>query len=221
VESTPEKPYKKAPAHQEAFTREMVPKLEALAIPAEKRVPVWVEDEHRYGLISGIRRYWTLKGQRPTVPYQTKFQWGYVYGALDVVTGQAAFLYTPTVALAWTEAYLQELIARAPEAMPIMLWDRAGFHLPAESPELPEAVRVLPLPAYSPELNPIESLWDPVKRRIANAVWETLENIEAAISEVVEPVWQHLEQVQSLLGDSWLTRGVSTFLDRRKKLIPP
>jgi len=192
-----------------------------LAIPAEKRVHVWVEDEHRYGLISVIRRYWTLKGQRPTVPYQTKFQWGYVYGALDVVTGQAAFLYTPTVSLEWTEAYLQELIARDPEAMHIMMWDRAGFHLTAESPELPEAVRVVPLPAYSPELNPIESLWDPVKRRIANDVWETLEKIEAAISEVLEPFWQHIEQVQSLLGDSWLTRGVSTFLDRRKRLIPP
>jgi hypothetical protein len=63
-----------------------------------------VEDEQRYGLISIIRRYWTLKGQRPTVPYQTKFAGGYVYGALDVVTGQAAFLDTPTVSLEWTEA---------------------------------------------------------------------------------------------------------------------
>ena len=102
-----------------------------------------------------------------------------------------------------------------------MMGARAGFHLTAESPKLPEAVRVLPLPAYSPELNPIESLWDPVKRRIANDVWETLEQIEAAISEVLEPFWQHIEQVQSFLGDSWLTRGVSTFLDRRKRLIPP
>jgi transposase len=145
-----------------------------------------VEDEHRYGLISVIRRYWTLKGQRPKVPYQTKFEWGYVDGALDVVTGQAAFLYTPTVTLQWTEVYLQELIAIDPEAMHIILWDRAGFHLPKESPEVPEAVRILPLPAYSPELNPIESLWDPLKRGIANDVWETLEHLEAATSEVLE-----------------------------------
>jgi DDE superfamily endonuclease len=99
-----------------------------LAIPAENRVHVWVEDEHRYGLISVIRRYWTLTGQRPTVPYQTKFQWGYVYGALDAVTGQAAFLYTPTVSLPWTAAYLKELVATDPEAMHIIIWDRAGFH---------------------------------------------------------------------------------------------
>ena len=106
-------------------------------------------------------------------------------------------MYTPTVTLQWTEVYLQELIAIDPEARHIILWDRAGFHLPKESPEVPEAVRILPLPAYSPELNPIESLWDPLKRRIANDVWEPLEHLEAAISEVLEPFWQQVEQVQS------------------------
>ena len=178
-----------------------------------------MEDEHRYGLISVIRRYWTLQGYRPTVPYQTKFEWGYVYGALDIVTSQATFVYTPTVSLQWTEAYLKELVATDPEAMHIIMWDRAGFHPNEGNSELPASVRVLPLPAYSPELNPIESLWDPVKRRIANDVWETLEHLEAAISEVLEPFWQQAAHVQSLLGDSWLTRGVATFLDRRKRLI--
>ena len=144
-----------------------------------------------------------------------------MYGALDVVTGQAAFLSTPTGALDWTEAYLQELIARDPAARPLMMWDRAGFHLTAESPEWPEAGRVVPLPAYSPELNPLASLWDPVKRRIANDVGETLEKLEAAISEGLAPFWQPRAPVQSFLGDSWLTRGVSPFLDRRKRLIPP
>jgi hypothetical protein len=53
---------------------------------------------------------------------------------------------------------VKERIATDPEAMPIIIGDRAGFHL--------------------------ELLWDPVKRRIAHDVWETLENIEAAIREV-------------------------------------
>ena len=48
-----------------------MPRLEALTISVDKRVRVWVEDEHRYGLISVIRRYWTLKGLRPKVPYHT------------------------------------------------------------------------------------------------------------------------------------------------------
>jgi hypothetical protein len=122
--------------------RELGPQLEALAIPAAPRVHVWVEDEHRYGLISGIRRYWTLKGDRPNVPYQPKFEGGYVEGALDVVTGQAAFLYTPTVSWPWTDADGKELVASDPEARPMIIWDRAGFHPKAESPELSASIRL-------------------------------------------------------------------------------
>jgi len=40
-------------------------------------------------LISVFRRCWGLKGECPTAPYQTKYEWGYVYGAADIVTGEA------------------------------------------------------------------------------------------------------------------------------------
>lgn len=81
--------------------------------------------------------------------------------------------------------------------------------------ELCESVRLLPLPAYSPELNPIEPLWDQVKLRIANHAWRTLDDIESAITEVLEPFWQKVKRVWSLLGNTWLTRGVILFLQRR------
>jgi len=195
-----------------------VPRLEAMRISVDKRVRVWVEDEHRYGLISVIRRYGTLKGLRPKVPYQTKFEWGYVYGALEVGSGQAEFLYTPTVCLEWTEVFLKQLVASDPEAIHVVIWDGAGFHLKDDSPQLPQALRLLPLPAYSPELNPVEALWDPVKRGIANEAWDTLEKIEEAITEVLRPFWQKVSLVKSLLGDTWLTRGVGDFLSQRNRV---
>ncbi len=196
-----------------------MPRLEAMRISVDKRVRVWVEDEHRYGLISVIRRYGTLKGLRPKVPYQTKFEWGYVYGALEVGSGQGEFLYTPTVSLEWSEVFLKQLVATDPQAIHVVIWDGAGFHLKEDSPPLPSAVRVLPLPAYSPELNPVESLWDPLKRRIANDTWDTLEEIEEAITEVLRPFWQKVSVVKSLLGDTWLTRGVGDFLSQRNRIV--
>lgn len=203
----------------EEFKQEIVSKLEGLSVTAGQDVHVWVEDEHRYGLISVIRRCWTLKGHRPTAPYQAKYQWGYVYAAADVVTGRAEFLFTPSVTLEWSHEFLKQLGATDSEAIHIVIWDRAGFHPEADDPKLPESIRLLPLPSYSPELNPIEPLWDQVKRRVANCAWETMEKIEAAISEVLEPFWQNVERVRSLLGDTWLTRGVATFLEQRKSLI--
>ncbi len=210
---------KKNDTATEQFKQEFGGHLDTVEVPEGRRVRVWVEDEHRYGLISLLRRCWTLRGWRPKAPYQTKYQWGYVYGAAEVVTGDAEFLYTPTVSLAWSQVFLEQLVATDPEAIHIVLWDRAGFHPVAGDPNLPEAVRVIPFPAYSPELNPMEPLWDQIKARVANETWATLEAIEAAITEVLAPLWERVERVRSLLGDTWLTRGVAAFVAGRKSLI--
>lgn len=197
------------------FMKEIVSRLEALDVPSDRDVHVWIEDEHRYGLISVLRRCWTIRGHRVTAPRQMKYQWGYVYGAADMVTGNAEFLYTPTVSLEWSQAFVSQLVATDPEAIHIIIWDRAGFHPTVLDGELSESVRFLPLPAYSPELNPIEPLWDQVKLGVANDVWETLDGIESAISRVLQPFWKHAEEVWSLLGNTWLTRGVIIFLQHR------
>jgi transposase len=77
----------------------------------------------------------------------------------------------------------------------------------------------LPFPAYCPELNPVEKLWDQVKREVSNAVWETPASIEEAITKILKPFWELAELVWSLLGDNWLTNGVSNFLKQREGLI--
>lgn len=171
--------------------------------------------EHRYGLISVLRRCWTIKGYRVTVPRQMKCEWGYVYGAADIVTGNAEFLHTPSVSTQWTQAFLEQLIATDPEGIHIIIWDRAGYHPKVLTDEMAESLRFLPLPAYSPELNPIEPLWDQVKRHAANDIWETLDGIESSINEALEPFWEQVTRVWSLLGNTWLTRGVIIFLQHR------
>jgi len=203
------------PKAVEQFKDEIVSNLEALDIPPDRSVHVWVEDEHRYGLISVLRRCWTIKGHRVSAPRQNEYEWGYVYGAADIVTGNAEFMYAPTVSLEWNRLFLEQLVATDPVGIHIIIWDRAGFHPQVLDGQLYESVRFLPLPAYSPELNPIEPLWDQVKRRIANYAWETLEDMESAIDEVLQPFWQDVKNVWSLLGNTWLTRGVIMFLQRR------
>jgi transposase len=47
----------------------------------------------------------------------------------------------------------------------VMLWDGAGFHSSRQL-RVPDNVTVATLPAYSPELNPIENLWRYLKRAL-------------------------------------------------------
>ena len=67
----------------------------------------------------------------------------------------------------------------------------------------------------------MEKLWDIVKRHTSNKVKETLELIEPKITEVLAPFWQKAERVVTLLGDNWLTRGVTTFMNQRKAVETP
>ena len=165
------------PDEVEAFKEGIVDRLHQLEIPPQKRVRIWICDEHRYGLISCVRRCWTLKGHRPEAPVQMKYQWGYVYGAMELTGGEAQFLYLPTVSFYCSYLFLQQLVATDPDALHIVFWDQAGFHPRPDAANLPAQVRLVELGACTAVLNSSENLWDSVKRRVYNAAAAALEAI--------------------------------------------
>ena len=58
----------------------------------------------------------------------------------------------------------------------------------------------LPLPPYSPELNPIERLWDIANDKICNRVFETLDAIEETLTEALCPYWEKPVSARNLGG---------------------
>ena len=89
--------------------------------------------------------------------------------------------------LAWVEQVLAPKLRRGD----IVIWDNVGFH---NAPEVAGAlkkrgVRIEFLPAYSPELNPIEEAWSKMKSilraakaRVAEALIQALDDALSAIS---------------------------------------
>lgn len=201
---------KKDAAQGVEFQQTLCDKLKNLSVAGGKPVRIWVIDEHRYGLIPVVRKCWTLKGLRPTAPYQTKYEWGYLYSALEVDGENAAeFACLPGVSLELSRLFLERVAARDPQAEHVVIWDQAGFHLQADLHELPARIHLLPLPPYSPELNPVEAIGDVVKDRIANTLWETLDALEQAIGEELRPIYETAERVRSLVSHSWLLNQVN------------
>ena len=211
-----EKDAQETQAFKEHFEANLAPLTETDGKPLH----VWVEDEHRYGLRTETWRVWTERGLQPVVPVERKRQWEYAYVALDVVTGAAEFAYTPTVSLAWTGEFLKQLVATDPEAVHVVIWDNAGYHPLPNDKDLPAGIRLLPLPPYSPELNPAEAVWDVVKRETANAVYGTLARVEAAVTRALKPLWESAARVRQLLGKAWLNQAVLAFLVRTHGLKP-
>lgn len=194
---------RKNPDAAEAFKSTVGEKFESLGIKAGSRVKVWFMDEARFGLHTELRRVWTLKGVRPVVTRQIKYEWDYLYGSLDAVSGQAHFAHLPSVSLEWDRSYLEDLAASDPEAIHIVVRDQAGFHLRDGDPRLPGRMRIVNLPPYSPELNPCEQMWDVIKDDTCNQVHRTVTALRERIGVTLRRYWEDAESILRLIGRDW------------------
>ena len=90
-----------------------------------------------------------------------------------------------------------------------MLWDGAGFHT-SKQLRVPENVTPIQLPAYSPELNPIENLWHFLKSHYwSNRAHDDYEALETAAIEA----WHHAvldpELMKTICAAPYLKRANS------------
>ena len=74
--------------------------------------------------------------------------------------------------------FLEHLASSDPQAEHVVIEDQAGFHLNPELHPMPARIHVLPLPPYSPELNPVEAIGDLVGPDRQYSVGNALEAME-------------------------------------------
>ena len=196
---------KRDPARGEAFKRSLLAILKALPLDWSRPRIVWFADESRYGLLPNLRRCWTLKGLRPVKRWLTRYEWSYCYGAIDPVEGRCVFIQTPSASLDWTEAFLLEIRKAYPDHEHVVVWDGAGFHpKSSEHEKVPDGVHVVALPPYSPELNPIEKLWDCVQDFTSNKLWPSIERLDEVVGELLCDYRDDPSSVISLFGKGWI-----------------
>jgi hypothetical protein len=146
---------------------------------------VWAEDEARLGLKPIVRRIWSLKGRRPTAHGRTKYQRLYVYGFVHPASGKNLELILPAANADRMGLALAEFARWADpagEKLLVVLVDNAGWHV-AKRLAVPPNVVLRRLPACTPELQPAEPLWPPVREAVANRGFADLEALEPVLVE--------------------------------------
>jgi transposase len=199
---------KKDVAKVEEFRNQLASKLNDLSI-SNKKVRIWVADEHRYGLLPVIRRCWGLKGVRIHAPYATRYQWGYLYEALEVDGDNSSeFFFAPSVNKEITQIFLEQISASDTEACHVIIWDGAGFHQKDGETGVPPNIRLIKLPPYSPELNPVEHLGDMIKDSVCNKLFDDLKTLEDKILKEINRFRNNADAVAGLIHD-WLLNQVN------------
>jgi len=136
------------------------------------------QDEGRFGRIDRPRRCWAPQPVRPHVPCQVIREFVYVFAAVCAPLGRLTALLLPTANTQMMALFLRQVAQEFSEYFIIMLVDRAGWHT---TPRLsvPENIRLVPQPARSPELNPVEHLWEELREKtLSNLSFSSLEELE-------------------------------------------
>jgi hypothetical protein len=105
----------------------------------------------------------------------------YLYSAVKPISGESFSYILPRVNTLCLNAYLVEMSKEMSGRKIVLIMDGAGWHKSQEL-ILPQNIEIIYLPPYSPELNPVETFWEHIKRyTIKNKIYDTLDALEEAI----------------------------------------
>jgi DDE superfamily endonuclease len=172
-------------------------------------VKVFAQDETRLGLQPIVRRRITACGVQPVATVWQRFDNFYLFGAVEPTTGDSFFLELPLLNSAMFQLWLDHFAQTFATSFNLLVLDNGALHT-AKALRWPPNVATVPLPPYSPALNPMERLWRDLKDQLADSVAKTLD----ALSDTVCRLIQNYSQaaLQSLTGFAYFVQAVQTAL---------
>jgi transposase len=172
-----------------------------------KPIEIWFQDEARIGQKGSLTRRWARRGTRPAAPRDQRYKWAYLFGAVCPERACAAGLVLPCANAKAMIAHLEE-ISRAvtPGAHAVLVMDGAGYHEKAIA-KPPSNISLLTLPAYSPELNPVENVWQFIRQNhLANRVFQDYDAILDACCDAWRSFLNAPDKIASITHRSWAAR---------------
>ena len=171
-------------------------------LPCKSQIRYWCEDESRFGMKSINRLKITAKGVQPIGMSQWTFKTIWLYGMVEPASGESVLWEFSHLDSICFEAFLAYFSQLYPDDMHIIQLDNSGAHT-AHQITIPDNIQLLFQPPYSPELNPIERLWQFIKDKLAWQIWINLEHliseVEFHIRQLTKPIVASITGWDSIL----------------------
>lgn len=142
------------------------------------------------------------KGVRQIGSQHIGYDYGYLSVAINPVTGDVQMLILPNMTEESFQVFLDEF-AKAVKAESILITDGAGAHR-SNNLKVAEKIDLELLPAYSPQLNPVERFFQEIRRKLKNRVFTTYKEVEQAVIEIAKPYLKAKEAIKNLTCYNWL-----------------
>jgi hypothetical protein len=134
---------------------------------------LWWQDEARIGQQGSLTYIWGERGTRPRAPRDQRYNWAYIFGAVCPQRGAGAALVLPQANTHAMNLHLREISSQvSADAHAVLILDGAGWHQTGGGLQVPANISLLHLPPYSPELNPVENIWQFLRQNfLSNRVY--------------------------------------------------
>ena len=166
------------------------------------------QDEARFGRINDVRRCWAPLPIRPVCQGMLTHEYTYAYGAVDVISGELDSLILPHVNTDCMQIFLDEVGARHPKCTIIMVLDGAGWHA-SSALKPPHNMKLLSLPPYAPELNPVEHLWDELREKFFhNKAFNSMDALEDQLEAGLRALESDTPRVRSIVAWDWIINAL-------------
>jgi len=180
----------------------------AEAYATERPLRIIFQDEARFGRLPVIRAAWAPAGVRPVVKAAIERQFRYVYGAVSPIEGEIDWMTSDSMNTENMSRFLEQVRTAHPDDFILMVVDGASSHKSGQL-TIPDNMTLLALPPYSPELNPVESLWDHVRENAcANTYFETLNNVIKKVDDELASLVECSAKVASMFCWSWIIESI-------------
>ena len=182
-------------------------KKEAELIEDHPKVRLMFCDEGRFGLIDSLSGCWAPPGVRPEVLMKFTRQYLYGFCAVCPTDGRMVSLVLPWANTEAMSVFLDEISRTFASDLVILHMDQAGWHK-SESLEIPRNIRIEFTPPYSPELNPVEHIWDELReKRFKNHYFADLERVEEELCKGLKDLEDNPEKVAGITGFPWILKA--------------
>lgn len=132
----------------------------------------------------------------------------YAYATVSVSEGRLDTLIMPHVNSVCMQIFLDEVASRYPEERLLMILDGAGWHRES-CLNIPANMRLVSLPPYSPELNPVEHIWDEVREQyFGNLVFDSLDALEDHLETALRSMELDQPRVKSIVAWPWIINSL-------------
>ena len=173
---------------------------------------LWSQDESRFGLQTIQRRRLTLRSVKPVCPFEQAFENFWLCGAVQPNTGESFVLELPATDGDCLQVFLDQFAlahAQNPGEVQVLLMDNGAAHH-AKALRWPARVVPVYLPAYCPELNPIERWWQELKDALSNQLFGTLDTLRAHLDRELAAWHRHPVRLCSLTSYPYLIHALAS-----------